>query len=206
MAPVFAWIDTASSWAAAVIATSCQPTFAVEWPTAPGNSIFVLGESGFLRDWNPVEALKLEPGAYPTWLDLALVQDGGVFDYSPAGEVSDSRIEIHRNFPTQELRFDRDIRVYLPRGYDEHADRSYAVLYMHDGQNIFYPGGPFGSWNAEITADEEIGRGRVRETIIVGIDNTPDRLQEYIPPEDGGWGDRYLGFVTDELKPFVDGT
>jgi enterochelin esterase-like enzyme len=32
---------------------------------------------------------------------------------------------------------DRDVTVYLPPGYEENGDRSYPVLYMNDGQNLF---------------------------------------------------------------------
>jgi predicted alpha/beta superfamily hydrolase len=48
----------------------------------------------------------------------------------------------------------------------------------------------------------------VHEAIIVGIENTPDRLSELTPvphPDDGGGqGDRYLDFVQNELKPEID--
>ena len=38
----------------------------------------------------------------------------------------------------------RKIRVWLPPGYEGGKDH-YPVVYFHDGQNVFDPGGPFGS-------------------------------------------------------------
>ena len=163
----------------------------VEW-------IFTDGASG--RDYAPGGV------PYRSRVPRALVQDGAVYDYSPAASVTPSRIEIHPDFDSVFLPDDRDIRVYLPRGYDDHPWRAYPVLYMHDGQNIFFPGGPFGCWYAEETADEEIGHARMRETIVVGIDNTAARLWEYMPPEDGGLGDLYLRLLGEELKPYIDAT
>ena len=37
----------------------------------------------------------------------------------------------------------RMIRAWLPPGYDRGKER-YPVVYVHDGQNVFDPGGPFG--------------------------------------------------------------
>jgi len=48
------------------------------------------------------------------------------------------------------------------------------------------------------------------EVIVVGIDNTPDRIPEYTPCCDpkygGGKLDRYDAFVVDTVKPWVDRT
>lgn len=98
----------------------------------------------------------------------------------------------------------RGVQVWLPRGYDQHVERRYPVLYMHDGQNVFTPGGPFGCWFAEIVAAEQIRRGLVRELIIVGIDNSPNRLAEYNPDWSGSMNAEYNVFVVQELKPYID--
>ena len=31
------------------------------------------------------------------------------------------------------------IRVYFPPGYDENTLKRYPVIYMHDGNNLFFP-------------------------------------------------------------------
>lgn len=60
---------------------------------------------------------------------------GEIFSYQPAPDVSPSRViklpAFTGSLPT------RPLYIYLPRGYDEHLDRAYPVLYMHDGQNCF---------------------------------------------------------------------
>ena len=101
------------------------------------------------------------------------------------------------------------MRIYLPRGYQQNTTRRYPVLYLHDGQNVFDPGGPFGSWSANATATREIGQGRMREVIMVAIDNTSARIPEYLPPTDSfqgtqGRGDAYAGFVINNVRPYVD--
>lgn len=100
----------------------------------------------------------------------------------------------------------RGIQVWTPRAYSANPTRRYPVLYMHDGQNVFVPGGPFGSWQAELVAAAEIKAGRARELIIVAIDNSSLRLTEYNPE----WGassvdnDDYNFFLVNELKPYID--
>lgn len=108
----------------------------------------------------------------------------------------------------------RMIRVWLPPGYDSGKER-YPVVYCHDGQNVFDPGGPFGSWSADKVAQEEMKAGRVRPALVVGIDNTPDRVREYLPPPDVvppgrpaqgevGRADLYARYLLEVVKPYVD--
>jgi predicted alpha/beta superfamily hydrolase len=111
----------------------------------------------------------------------------------------------------------REIRVWLPPGYDGGEDR-YPVIYFHDGQNLFRPGGPFGCWFAEDAAAEEVKAGRMREAIIVAIPNNEAdmgkaRMTEYQPPTDlnprdpsrgKGICDRYAEFLLGTVKPAID--
>ncbi len=100
----------------------------------------------------------------------------------------------------------RGVQVYVPRGYAAETSRRYPVLYMHDGQNCFFGGGPYGSWHAEEVADDLIRAARMRECIIVAVDNSEQRFAEYVPE----WGnyvvnnDDYNSFLVNELKPWVD--
>ena len=112
----------------------------------------------------------------------------------------------------------REVRVWLPPGYDEGGAR-YPVIYFHDGQNVFRPGGPFGCWFAEDAAAEEMKAGRIREAIIVAIPNNEAdmgkaRITEYQPPSDvnprdpsrgNGICDRYARFLLEKVKPAIDG-
>lgn len=108
----------------------------------------------------------------------------------------------------------RMVRVWLPPGYDSGKER-YPVVYFHDGQNVFDPGGPFGSWSADQVAEGEMRAGRVRLAILVAIDNTPDRVREYQPPSDTvpqgrpaegekGRADLYTRYLLEVVKPHVD--
>lgn len=147
-------------------------------------------------------------GVYSTNLDAALVQDGQVYSYLPAAAVSAQRRDYSASSPpginSANLNGEfRRYRVLLPRGYDSHPERRYPVLYMHDGQNVFEVG-PFGSWNAHTTAEALTRAGRMREVIIVGVDNGPNRLSDYAAPDAGGQANRYVAFLTSELKPRID--
>lgn len=117
----------------------------------------------------------------------------------------------------------RRIVVWLPSGYDPRGPK-YAVLYMHDGQNLFdtKTAGYGMEWQIDETLDRLIRERKVRPTIVVGIWSTPKRLQEYVPskafnglpPEYrqkiralyGGdpLSDGYLKFLVRELKPMID--
>lgn len=104
----------------------------------------------------------------------------------------------------------RRIWVYRPPSYEENFRQRYPVVYMHDGQNLFYDDQSFNgtAWNAQVAMDQGIADGSVREAIVIGIDNNADRMAEYTPVADGhyggGNGDAYLKFVAQEVKPEVD--
>ncbi|HMO50188.1 MAG TPA: alpha/beta hydrolase-fold protein [Kiritimatiellia bacterium] len=105
----------------------------------------------------------------------------------------------------------RHIRVFLPPGYDPHSTPGYPTLYLHDGQNVFAPGGPFGCWRAEQVAGELIGSGRTPPFIIIAIDNDGiNRRHEYVPPGDAyagaepGRADAYARFVLEDIMPLVN--
>ncbi|MEP7131424.1 MAG: alpha/beta hydrolase-fold protein [Sphingomicrobium sp.] len=117
----------------------------------------------------------------------------------------------------------RRVVVWLPSGYRAPGPK-YAVLYMHDGQNLFdkATAGYGMEWQIDETLDRLIRERKVRPTIVVGIWNTPKRLQEYVPSKAfqylpsayrekvralyGGdpLSDGYLKFIVRELRPLID--
>jgi predicted alpha/beta superfamily hydrolase len=119
-------------------------------------------------------------------------------------------VRIHHGFPSRALGNRRDVRVYLPPGYEQNPDRHYPVLYVQDGQNVFDGAtAAFGvEWGLDETAERLIRSGELPPMIIVAADNTPERLAEYSPVPDpehgGGKAEAYGAFLVDELKPFVD--
>ncbi len=132
-------------------------------------------------------------------------------------------IERYENFPTAVSRR-RNIDVWLPPGYGETTGARYAVLYMHDGQNLFDSDTAASGveWGIDEVLARLIKEKKTRPTIIVGIWNTVYRFTEYAPqkaadlivrrniqpsrlvqpPE--GESDKYLRFFVSELKPFID--
>lgn len=121
---------------------------------------------------------------FETDLRRVWVQDRQIFSYRPAHKPSPSQV---LKIPAFKGRLPaRALYVYLPRGYPEHHEIDYPVLYMQDGQNCFerYAADSFsGSWQAEMAADRLIQAGRMRECIIVAISHGGKaRLAEYLPP------------------------
>jgi predicted alpha/beta superfamily hydrolase len=130
---------------------------------------------------------------------------------------ADGRIETVMVESDDALIPSREVWVWLPPGYDE-GDGRYPVVYFHDGQNVFRPGGPFGCWFAEDAASKETKAGRMREAIIVALPNNEAdagkaRMTEYQPPSDAnprdpsrgnGICDRYAEFLIKKVKPAID--
>lgn len=126
------------------------------------------------------------------------------------------------NVHIEQLGRDRMVRVYLPEDYDEREDKRYAVLYMHDGHNLFFDDtASYGdAWRVQNAVNniEKQGRDGI---IVVGIDCNLNggRLDEYSPwvNEDlskltpslklkkaGGEGEQYVEFIVKTLKPLID--
>ena len=97
----------------------------------------------------------------------------------------------------------RDVIIWLPPSYDSLQTKTYPVLYMHDGQNVFDPlTSSFQvDWQLDETADSLIKAGEIEEIIIIGIYNTFNRYAEY-SPNDTGY--RYMKFIVEKLKPMID--
>ena len=163
-------------------------------------------------------------GSHWTCLDAFFLQDGHLFNYMPAAKVSPHRRDYDPDDPpsirSEILNANRQYRVMLPRGYAEHPRRRYPVIYFHDGgaQWEIFPGGP---GRAVVDPEGDIMAGLIRqgimgEVIAVGIDidtGAPNpqaaRTRDYIPPGDQlsgvqGAADKYVQFIMQELKPFID--
>lgn len=105
------------------------------------------------------------------------------------------------------LQRNRKIWVYLPPDYHE-SKKSYPVIYMHDGQNLFDEAqAGFGEWGVDETLDSLALAGNPG-AIVIGIENGPQRLNEYNPfyfaRAGEAEGDAYLNFIIKDLKPAVD--
>ena len=188
------------------------------WATDVGVSQFAMifhftNRDGTQRD--PVE------GNYSTRLERFFVQDGALYTYVPAPTVSPARRDTQpRTIFSDILGTERRYRVMLPRGYDEHVERAYPVLYMYDGQQLWEGSQSWDQGLQGITA--LVDAGAVGEMILVGVEYkggsqcqiTRNRGTDCLSPEDSvnvppcgrisGQADRFLGFVVEELKPWID--
>lgn len=102
----------------------------------------------------------------------------------------------------------RRIWVYLPPDYDS-SNARYPVIYMHDGQNLFDDATSFaGEWHVDEHLNELAAKG-YPVPIVIGIDNGGAyRIDELTPYPNatygGGDGDKYVRFIIETLKPYVD--
>lgn len=117
----------------------------------------------------------------------------------------------------------RTVDVWLPPGLE--AGRRCAVLYAHDGQNLFDPATSYigVDWGLDETLAELIGTGELPPVIVVAPWNTSARWPEYMPVAlferltprekrrlrkkglDGApCSEEYLAFLAEELKPAID--
>jgi predicted alpha/beta superfamily hydrolase len=124
-------------------------------------------------------------------------------------KVRSAALEVLADVYSPELANRRDVLVYLPPSYHR-GRRSYPVLYMHDGQNLFDPATSFaGDWGLGRIMESAARRGL--EAIVVGVPNRgAERVDEYSPFPDpgtrgGGLGGAYVTFLVRTLKPLVDG-
>jgi predicted alpha/beta superfamily hydrolase len=135
------------------------------------------------------------------------------------------KLEHYENFKSKFVDA-RNVDVWLPQGYDKKSSKKYAVLYMHDGQNLFEPKKSYigVDWGIDEAITKLISDNKIQDAIVVGVWNTKLRFHEYMPekPVYSSTGskdaleiikilngeklrsDKYLKFLVKELKPFID--
>ena len=137
---------------------------------------------------------------------------GATLDIYPFFGAPFGKVTIVDKFASPQLHNTRSLRVFLPASYQENSAKRYPVLYMHDGQNLFdAKSAAYGvEWRVDETINRLVATGVMDEVIVVGIDNTPDRIPEYTPCCDAKYGggklDAYGAFVVDTVKPYIDKT
>ena len=147
-----------------------------------------------------------------------------------ATTVSSGKIVLLEPLPSKYIK-NRRVQVWLPDGYS--IKQKYNVLYMHDGQMLFDASTTWNNqeWGVDEVAGELISNQKTKPFIIVAIDNSPDaRHSEYFPQKvmqslvnnkplelfklyknkkqaikaTTVFSDRYLWFLVNELKPYID--
>jgi enterochelin esterase-like enzyme len=120
-------------------------------------------------------------------------------------------VRKHEGFSSRFLPGERTLSVYVPSGYDEDEGRSYPLLILQDGQNLFDPETAFvrgRTWRVAEQADAAIEAGEVEPLVIVGVANAGERrLAEYTPTRDwklgGGEARAYGEMLMREVLPFL---
>jgi predicted alpha/beta superfamily hydrolase len=92
------------------------------------------------------------------------------------------------------------IRVYLPPGYAENTEQRYPVLYMQDGNNLFFPEEAFAGreWKVDKSLQLLDSTSLVERLLVVGI-HSGEREHEYTKP---GY-EAYARSVVEEVRPVI---
>jgi predicted alpha/beta superfamily hydrolase len=207
-------------------------TVRVHYP-AGKESIRIIGDKGPMS-WQKGVPAQMADGPQNIWtytwpdelgevqmkptLGADKVSIGGAYKLAPGATVDIypffgppfGKLTIVKDFASPQLDNKRALRIYLPPSYAENPAKRYPVLYMHDGQNLFdAKTAAYGvEWGIDETLNRLVAMGSADEVIVVGIDNTPDRIPEYTPCCDPKYGGGKLGaygaFIVDTVKPYID--
>lgn len=113
---------------------------------------------------------------------------------------------ISEEFEIPQLNKTRRVWALLPHDY-EHSSESYPVLYLQDAQNLFNEKAKYGNWEIDkklaVMSEYKIGN-----IIVIAVEHAEkERIKEYnvgTTVLGNGQGKKYIRFLTDTLKPFVD--
>lgn len=203
--------------------TMLEESLARGWPVSLSGGYLVVSLQGSLdhvagdwNDWVPepltdddgfswalVPALSGDRYKLANGVDTYLVDPWSRgYDYDQFGEISlvpGAEAHLERYFEVgagQSSLEPRTVRVYLP------AEPPTHVLYVHDGQNLFDPDAIWGGWHLQESAPPGM--------MLVGIDNTAARMDEYTQVADdigqvvGGSGDEYAALLEEVVRPLLD--
>ena len=115
---------------------------------------------------------------------------------------------ISEEFEIPQLNKTRRVWALLPHDYEESTE-TYPVLYLQDAQNLFNEKAKYGNWEIDkklaVMSEYKIGK-----IIIIAVEHAEqDRIKEYnVGKTVLGVNKRkkYIRFITDTLKHFVDKT
>jgi predicted alpha/beta superfamily hydrolase len=94
------------------------------------------------------------------------------------------KIELTR-FPDMQVEGlrPRDVWVWTPPDYKADPHRHFPVIYMHDGQNLFFAEKSYSkvTWGVAEAITRLAGWGLIEPAIVVGMDNSANRFGDYLP-------------------------
>lgn len=137
-------------------------------------------------------------------------------------------VDHYPNLQAEDL-LPRDVWVWKPHTYATDQEHYFPVIYMHDGQNLFFQERSYANatWGVAEAITRLSGWGFIQPAIVVGIDNTQNRYGDYLPKkpfelhrgkayfdylmktttsnEDIQYvADQYLRLIVETIKPLID--
>jgi len=178
-----------------------------------------------LEDQSP---LTMEEGEGFYWLEVELENPGGLtysFVTEGDGAVPDPSARHYGYAITEEISYvappteeahlqrwpeathgeliPRTLRALVPPG-----DGPWPLLIATDGNNLFNPLASWGGWRIQ-----DAVAGLDSPILVVGVDNTTERMWEYTHTTDtlegqvyGGGGDEYADFIHEFVRPHLEET
>ncbi len=173
------------------------------------------------------------------WVAYGIMPSQGLFvwaqsrvPHGPVETLQRLQARAHTSFGRVErwegFRFDninpRTVEVWLPpRPYWDQRS-PLPVWYLHDGQNMVDPALGYGgsSWELDSLMELHLRNGSIAPCILVMVDNSPRRFEEYLPPpcledldasnfaalqkERPGlaMGNQYAQWIVEELMPWIN--
>jgi hypothetical protein len=200
------------------------------WPLADGDTTWFVhlasegswSVAGDFNDWTPEPMIQGDgfvylgvDGELPAGTGYKFVRDGAewiadpfarAYQYDAYGELSYAvpptdvpHLERWPDLAGRDLA-PREVVVYVPVG-----DGPFDVLYAHDGQNLFDPAAIWGGWRLGDAL------ASTPDVMVVGLFNTPDRMNEYVHVDDFviGYdfvarGDDYAALLHEDLRPHIE--
>ncbi|MEZ5955232.1 MAG: alpha/beta hydrolase-fold protein [Hyphomonas sp.] len=141
-----------------------------------------------------------ETSAHQTIVDFKKDVRDYIADVEHAGIIGhlDYWLDVESAFLSEP----RHVSIWTPPGYADDPKKSYRVIYMSDGQNLFDPriANTGTDWGAD-EAMAALAEQGFEPAIIVSSWSTSKRFEEYSP-----WhqGEDYARFLIEELMPRVE--
>jgi predicted alpha/beta superfamily hydrolase len=139
---------------------------------------------------------------------MLLILAGCEHDQAKTSTATDNVEVLSQEFEMPRLDRLRKIRVYLPPNYSS-SEKSFPVLYMHDGQNLFDDKTSYvGEWGVDEALNQIHNQNKL-SLIVVGVDNgQAQRMNELSPWQNNKYGvaegEQYMQFIVEQVKPYID--
>lgn len=146
-------------------------------------------------------------------ISILLLVTGMLYGQDIPEKISEKEFSIGKTINIKSIVLDenRELNIYLPKGYSSDSSKTYPVIYLLDGsrdEDFIHISGivQFGSFS---------WINMIPESIVVGITNV-DRKRDFTYPSQNkldqkefptsGKSKKFISFLAEELQPFIDST